>query len=181
MDQRKEKTKGKKKKAEVWGHSKGRNILLKMLEDGELPLEEADDEEVDDSLFYFHSEFSKWAQEDWKRRLKACRGITERKLKRVKRDAERFTNFQQKNPPKTHNDFGRINWRGSKAEATFQEDMENGVNKEYATPAEFRDSKKEYQEFSKDRFRDRIYQHERVRKFNNYVDYMREKKKEQLE
>ena len=162
------------KQEELWRHCRARKILLHKLKQKEIPL--TANKEADDKFYSSHPAFMKFEELKWPGRLAACRKIISRKIELAKRDAKCIANFRQANPTQTHNAFGRINWKGSKADEKLRKAVEDGENKNYRKPSEFRETDFDYEEFTKDRFRDRIHQLERSRKFKNYVDNLKEQK-----
>jgi Ulp1 protease family, C-terminal catalytic domain len=101
-------------------------------------------------------------------RLRSIRDIVRHKKDRVELDKAAYEIFRQNFPVRQYNDVGDLRWHGSLAEHFLKLDMKAGkhVGK---TPAEFREERKEYEEFSLDRFRKHIDQEKRLWKLQNLL------------
>jgi hypothetical protein len=161
----------------AWGDSKARKVLLYYLKKGVFPLE-ADAE--DEGRFSEYPVFMKYDKEKWEERLEACRTIVRKRKKEADRDAKCFANFRKANPEKTHNDFGQFNWKGSDVDEKLRKDVKDGKHKQFAKPSKFLASDTDYEGIDKKRFRDRIHQFERARKFQNYVESKNDEKLKSL-
>ena len=109
---------------------------------------------------------------DFTRRLKSVETYYVKKHKRQLDDQIAYDLFRTNNPIKWE---GR--WAGSDAQKDFKDDMAAGKNKEYKTPKEFHESNPKFKEFGLTKFRNHIYQENRLVKFNNYVADLVAKKK----
>jgi hypothetical protein len=112
----------------------------------------------------------------FKRRLKSVAISHKIKVERKAADRLAFENYRANHPINTHNQLGQPRWDGSKAQALLKEEMEAGVHLQYAgRPREMRETREEYQEFSKQKFRDHIQQEKRLGKFKNYLEKQKDK------
>jgi hypothetical protein len=168
-----EKKEEKEPESEVWGSSRARLMVIDWIQRKKNSLTAT---AADDKIYFSHAEFVKFRQADWLRRLGACRRIVQKKLKRAARDTVLYNNFREKNPRKTHNNFGQEVMRGSDAEAALLKELEKGTNDKYPTPSAFRQSNPLFQRYTTTQFRDRICQYKRSSKFKNYVKEEAKKK-----
>ena len=76
---------------------------------------------------------------------------------------------------RTHNRKGELVFDVHPAKEKLREDVENKVHKPLS-PSEFRLTRPEYQCFTLDVFRDRIYQEIRLQRFYNYLEMQRKAK-----
>jgi hypothetical protein len=106
------------------------------------------------------------------RRLKSVETYYVKKHKRQLDDQIAYDLFRANNPIKWE---GR--WAGSDAQKQFKKDLADGKHKEFKGPKEFRASNPMCEEFGLKKFRDHIYQENRLVKFNNYVEVLKSKKK----
>lgn len=106
------------------------------------------------------------------RRLKSVETYYVKKHKRQLDDQIAYDLFRTNNPI-----IWEGRWAGSDAQKEFKKDMAAGKNKEFNAPKDFHASNPNYMKFGLTKFRDHIYQENRLVKFNNYVGDLKAKKK----
>jgi hypothetical protein len=114
------------------------------------------------------------------RRLKSVRDDYLKKVERCKKDLEAFNIAQKNHPTPEFNIRGEPQWHGSAAQKHLKETIEAGQHKG-EEPKNLWQSRPEYQVYSLPTFRDHIYQEGRLRKFNHYVDLLKQKKIDELQ
>ena len=114
--------------------------------------------------------------EAFQRRLKSVEEKYSKKLERKAADRQAFDIYRRNHPIEPCNEAGELRWDGSDAQALLKEDMELGKHTEYAgRPRAFRETRPEYQQFSKKQIREHIQQEKRLGKFKNYLEKQNDK------
>jgi hypothetical protein len=165
-----------------WLNHPARDVLLKAFLDGDIPIDWDGTRPEDIYRQFAHTDafnFGGMSFEplEFKRRLKSLQGIARRQKNRVVQDKIAFDIFRQNFPVRQNNNVGDLRWNGSLAEQFLKLDMKANVH-EGKKPAEFRATRPEYQEFSKERFRKHVDQEKRLWKMENFLADMTAKKEE---
>jgi hypothetical protein len=163
-----------------WLNHPARDVLLKAFLEGHIPIDWDGTRPEDIYAQFAHTDafnFGGMSFEplEFKRRLKSLQGIARRKKDRVVQDKIAFDIFRQNFPVRQNNNVGDLRWNGSLAEQFLKLDMKANVH-EGKKPAEFRATRPEYQEFSKERFRKHVDQEKRLWKMENFLTDMTAKK-----
>lgn len=144
------------KKPEDWGSSKAKAFLLKCLMDDKSPVHEMTPKEIYNS----HPEFKRYDPERFKANLRELRKAVKKRKKIVEEDEQQFWQQQFTNPRKEFTSKGDPFWDTHKAKTSLEEDFKNG-NADKLLPSELRETRLEYQAFSKKVFRGHVYQERR--------------------
>lgn len=117
---------------------------------------------------------------DFTRRLASVRDDYKKKLERCEKDQQAHIIAKQNHPTPTYNSRGEPQWNGSVAQKLLKELIAKGEHTG-KKPEDIREKKREFKVYSKQVFRDHIYQEQRLLKFNNYVDGLRKRKFDELQ
>jgi len=165
-----------------WGGGcEARAIMLRDLQKGDLPLTEEEMTAEDAWKFkYSHmAAFKRVPFEQFEEKLESHRGQVAKDNEKVSAAMRAFEHDQALFSRRTHNRRGKLVFDVHPAKLKLQEDVKNKVHKDLL-PSELRLTRPEYQCFTLDEFRDRIYQEIRLQRFYNYLELKRnEKEKEQ--
>jgi len=160
----------KEKELEPWRNSRGKKILRKGIVDGIYP--ESMPVEV---IHQSHELFKERPLVRFKDNLKNLRAAIAREQGRADADEAALKHDLQIHPtPANSKDYPR--WAGSAAAAHLKADVDAGLHKQMA-PKELRQTRKEYEEFPLDVFRNHITQEVRSRTTSAYwLNIMKKKK-----
>jgi hypothetical protein len=106
--------------------------------------------------------------EKFTRRLRDLRDQVIRTLDRKAEDERAYRIFCKNYPTKSHNHLGEPRWEGSEAQRLLKEDMAANLHANQA-PQDFRETRAEYQEFTKTTFRGHVHQEKRLWKLHNLL------------
>ena len=114
------------------------------------------------------------------RRLASVRDDYIKKVERSAQDLAAFQAAKRNHPTPLLNRRGEPQWNGSEAQKLLKEIVSKGdhVN---IKPAELREQYEVFKTYSKQTFRDHIYQEKRLIKFENWLEYLRKQKLESLQ
>ena len=153
----------------AWLRHPARQLLKDAFLKGEIPLDwNRRPKDIFDK--YQHTEEFQGLSYDLKFQncLRSIRDIVKNKKDRVDQDQAAYDIFRQNFPVRKHNDVGDLRWHGSLAEHFLKLDMK--ANLHVGTqPAELRETREEYMEFSLERFRKHIDQEKRLWKLHNLL------------
>jgi len=160
-----------------WGASEARAIVLRDLQNGDLPLTEKEMTAEDAWKFKYSAmaPFRHVPFDQFEKQLEAHRAQVAKDNEKLSASWKAFQQDQALFSRRTHNRRGKLVFDVHPAKPKLQEDVKNKVHKNL-TPSEFRLTRPEYQCFTLDEFRDRIYQEIRLQRFYNYLDIKRKEK-----
>jgi hypothetical protein len=162
-----------------WAKSAAKQVLRGLFRDGTISTsfkEKSEIEQIWNDYCKDHRAFKRMKCDDaFVRRIQSVRDDHLKKMKRCEEDLKAFTAAKQNHPTPFLNKFGEPQWNGSEAQKHLKELIaRNGhVGK---APAELWEANIEFQKYRKKAFRDHIYQEQRLQKFNNYVEQLKQKK-----
>jgi len=160
-----------------WTNSEAKKVLLEHLFNKKISLDEQEmpTEELWEFVYKGSPAFKHVVYSQFKERLKDHRKQVGSQMGRTSTAAIALANFRKLNPKKKYDAKGRPLWDGHPAQVLLKEDVKNKRHKG-VRPSAFRLTRKEYQEFELDVFRNHIYQEIRLRRFYNYLRFKREEK-----
>lgn len=164
-----------------WAKSTAKKIVMDDLEQDLLPLDE-DVMSTEEcwNIYKQYPEFVGIQFSQFRLRLADHREQV-RKIKNVSSyDEESFQRDRMLHPKKNRNQRGELVFDGSTAQQRLVEDVKDKKHKRMS-PTTLYYSRPEYQAFSLDKFRARIYQEERRRKFIFHLEVERAEKKKQFQ
>ena len=158
-----------------WAQSAAKQFLKRSFRDGTIPLnymtkdggpgpKHVWDNHCKDNPAFKHMLYSSLFQS----RLAGVKNDHFAKDKRADLDQKAFDNFRKLHPRPMVDHNGIELWDGSEAQRLLKEDMANGKHKE-GDPSDLWASKKEYQVYELQVFRDHIYQEQRLWKLQNFL------------
>ena len=156
-----------------WRHSEAKEIILSDLETGLLPLEASDvsAREAWDLVYSHLPAFITPAvpYSQFVNRLRDHRRQVKRAKQRSLRELQVLRQERQLFPRETHNQRGEPVFDLSPAKPLLRDDIKMKRH-EGMTPSEFQQTRPEYKQFKKTKFKFRIYQEIRRQKFVNYLE-----------
>lgn len=164
-----------------WRNSDARTILLSDLEDGHLPLTEADMSA--DTAWQFHRqlpEFQQVPKHQFKQRLEDHRKQFNLKLEVHCEEEWALHHDRKSHPKKTHNHRGELAFDVSAAKELLREDVANWVH-EKMTPQRPQQTQTEHQLFEPVKFKEHIHQEVRRRKMISCLELQRCLKKQKVD
>ena len=149
-----------------WRNSEARNILLADVEDGALK----ENVLVEDAWeFYKHlPAFSEVPFGQFKKQLKAHRDQVCIRKERLGDEEAALKQFKKLNPRKTHNNKGEPVFDMMPGKMLLRKDIEEGKHLEM-TVNDFYNSRKEYTCITKSKFKERVHQEKRRKKYFHYL------------
>lgn len=164
-----------------WGKSAAKQFLKLSFRNKTIPTDYDDDEQVWNDYCKDNKAFERMLYDAaFKRRLSSVRDDYMLKAERCRKDQEAFDIAKKNHPTPELNSRGEPQWNGSRAQALLKQDIEEG-NHVGKTPRDLQASRPEYNIYDKQAFRDHIYQEQRLVKFQNYVEGLRQKKIDDLQ
>lgn len=162
-----------------WAKSAAKQVLRGWFRDGTISTsfkETAEIEQIWNDYCKNHRAFKRMKCDDaFARRITSVRDDHMKKVKRCEDDLKAFTVAKQNHPTPPLNRFGEPQWHGSEAQKQLKQLIARNEHVGKA-PAELWEANIEFQKYRKRAFRDHIYQEERLKKFNNYVEQLKQKK-----
>ena len=155
-------------------------MLFEDLERGILPLteDELSAEDAWNSVYVHMPEFIMVAFSQFEARLKDHRKQVTKLKVAASTQQDAFERDRGLHPRRTHDRRGRLVFDMSSAKAKLREDVSNDAHLN-TSPTRLHRSRPEYQQFSLDEFRPRIYQEVRRQKFIYYLACKRAQKQQQ--
>ena len=149
-----------------WRNSEARKILLADVEEGQLPGKVS----VEDAWeFYKHlPAFSEVPINQFKKQLNAHRDQVRTRKERLGDEEAALKQFKKLNPPKTHNNKGEVVFDMTPGKMVLRKDIEEGKHLGM-TMSDFYNSRKEYTCITKRKFKERVHQETRRKKFIHYL------------
>jgi len=168
-------TEEKKDDKKEWKNSKGKELLLKGLRDGSIPLDGKDMPPKE--VYTLRPEFADYGgYKNFPSRLRSARKTIIEKNDRASSDLAAFTHDRLLYPEAPHNYRGEPRWDGSDAERFLKQDIDDGKH-DIMTPQELYNSRAVYhQNYPLYVFRGHIYQEVKRRKFLNQYGALKRKK-----
>ena len=170
-----------------WGKSAAKQFLKKGFRDGTIVCEFTEKHEVEEIWNHHckdHIAFQRMEFDDaFVRRIKSVRDDFVKKQKRCADDLVAYTIAKKNHPTPAHNSRGEPHWNGSAAQKLLKEIVAKGDHVGVA-PSVLREATKYHGIFlvySKETFRDHIYQEERQLKFENYLSQLKKAKIDALQ
>lgn len=166
-----------------WGKSAAKQYLKKCFRDGTISSSylSSDAEQIWKAHCQTHPAFARMQYDDsFIRRLKYVRDDYLKKVDRRDKDLAAYTAAKNNHPTPEFNHRGEPQWNGSAAQALLREMVANGSHVG-VLPRKLWEQHLEFQVYGKKSFRDHIYQEQRLIKFNNYVEALRQKKIKELQ
>ena len=166
-----------------WGKSAAKHYLKKCFREGIIKPDYGNPEQIWNDYCKGRKEFARMKYDAaFVRRLKSVCEDFMKKAKRRDADLVAFNIAQKNHPTPELNHRGEPQWNGSEAQKLLREDIKNGRHEGKAPKALWEGpNKKAYQIYSLQTFRDHIYQEQRLIKFQNYCNSLKEKKIEKLQ
>lgn len=164
-----------------WRKSAAKQYLKKCFRENLISTTYQDPEQVWKDNCENHPSFARMKYDDtFVRRLETVKDDYVRKLGRCQKDLEAYTIAKENHPTPKFNSRGEPQWNGSAAQRFLKELIakKEHVGKE---PGDIWGKRPEFKVYSKQTFRDHIYQEERLLKFRNYVEQLKQKKVDELE
>lgn len=161
-----------------WGGGcEARAIMLRDLQKGDLALteEEMTAEEAWKFKYSTMAAFKHVPFKQFEEKLKSHREQVAKDNVKVSAAMKAFEHDQALFSRRTHNRRGKLVFDVHPAKLKLQEDVKKKVHKNLS-PSELRLTRPEYQCFTLDEFRDRIYQEIRLQRFYNYLELKRKAK-----
>ena len=169
------------KKSIEWGKSAAKQFLKKWFREKAISVEYHDPKQVWESVCFGHSAFERMEYDSaFVRRLAGVRDDHLKKLDRCEDDLQAYLIAKQNHPTPELNSRGEPQWNGSEAQALLADIVKKGQHKSVA-PSALHSSRPEFQVYGLRTFRDHIYQEERLLKFHNWTEAMKQKKQESLQ
>ena len=164
-----------------WGKSAAKQMLKRIFREGKIDPNNISADRVWDSHCKGQPAFARMKCDDtFARRLKTVRDDYMKKVDRRDKDLLAFQRAKQNHPTPALNSRGEPQWNGSEAQRLLKALVATGGHEGIA-PKQLWQSSEEYQKYSLTSFRDHIYQEERLLKFRNYLEMLREKKRQGLQ
>lgn len=164
-----------------WSKSAAKQFLKKCFRQKIIPADYSDSKEVWETHCKGEKAFARMQYDKtFQRRLESVRDDYLRKKKRCEDDLKAFQIAKKNHPTPEFNCRGEPQWHGSPAQKLLKELVARGghIGKK---PADLWELNKEFKVYSKQTFRDHLYQEERLLKFNNYVEALKQKKFDELQ
>jgi hypothetical protein len=170
-----------------WGKSAAKQFLKKCFRDGTLVCEFTEKHEIEEIWNRHckdHIAFKRMEFDDaFVRRIKSVRDDFVKKETRCANDLLAYSVAKKNHPTPTHNSRGEPQWNGSAAQKLLKEIVARGDHVGIA-PSDLREATKYHGIFlvySKETFRDHIYQEERLLKFEKYLTHLKRQKLDSLQ
>ena len=160
-----------------WAGCQAGAIIVRDLQNGELPLTE-EGMNAEDAWKFKYSALAPFQHvlfKQFERQLASHRLQVAKDNGKLSASWKAFEHDQALFSRRTHNRQGKLVFDVHPAKPKLREDVKNKVHKPLS-PTEFRLTRPEYQEFTLDEFRDRIYQEIRLQKFYYYLEKERKAK-----
>lgn len=168
-------------KAILWSKSAAKQYLKKCFREEVISTEYKDEEQIWKDHCEGHKGFARMAYNDaFIRRLGSVRDDFKKKKERSEKDLEAYNIAKKNHPTPRLNSRGEPQWNGSAAQTLLKELIAQGKHRGKA-PQTLWVEEAEFQVYSKQTFRDHIYQEERLLKFQNYVEGLRKRKFDELQ
>ena len=162
-------------KDDLWRYHPAREILLDALWNGDIPLDYNRQPVTIYNKFKDHEAFEGMPYDaTFQRRLLKLRDIVKKKKNRLAEDEIAFDIFRKNFPVRQVNAVGVLRWHGSLAQYYLKQDMKAGKH-EGITPAEFQDTRPEYEQYPTKTFRKHIHQERRLWKLEHYLEVKAQK------
>lgn len=170
-----------KPKAIEWSKSAAKQYLKKCFREGTISSNYHDPRQVWTDHCKDVDAFKRMQCDDaFVRRLASVRDDYLKKTERCQKDLQAFTIAKRNHPTPATNFRGEPQWNGSIAQQLLKECIKAGEHTGVA-PQDLWMRRIEFQVYSKDTFRDHIYQEQRLLKFNRYVGLLKQKKIDELQ
>ena len=168
-------------KAIEWGKSAAKQYLKKCFRLKVIPTDYDNAEAVFNNHCKNDPSFARMQYDAaFVRRLKSVRDDYIAKFDRCQKDLEAFIIAKQNHPTPALNCRGEPQWNGSNAQKLLKELIGRGDH-EGKKPENLWASTPDFQVYSKESFRDHIYQEQRLLKFNRYVETLKQQKFDALQ
>jgi len=164
-----------------WGKSAAKQYLKKCFREKAIAADYKAPQQVWKDHCENHAAFARMKYDEaFTRRLNTVRNDYIKKRDRMRNDLKAYIKAKKNHPTPELNARGEPQWNGSIAQKMLKEIVQNGEHKG-VDPSVIWAGKAEFKVYSKQTFRDHIYQEERLLKFNNYVAGLRKEKFEKLQ
>jgi hypothetical protein len=164
-----------------WKDCDARELIIKDLEEGVVPLYEnrCTVEEAWEHRYLNGTlpGFEEIVFSQFEANFEKLRKLIQKKFAAASTDEKDMAAFLQRNPKPTHNHRGEPNWDAHAAKQFLCDDLINGEDADL-TAHEFRRTRPEYKEFTLEIFRRHIYQEQRRQRFINWLEHKRNKTEE---
>lgn len=166
-------------KAIEWSKSAAKQVIRAWFRDGTLSTtftDKKDLQKIWEDHCRAHAAFKKMKYDEaFIRRIQSVRDDHLKKVKRSEEDLAAYTVAKLNHPTPELNGRGEPKWNGSEAQKQLKELIakQEHVGKE---PRELWTNNNEFQKYGLKSFRDHIYQEQRLQKFQNYVEQLKQAK-----
>lgn len=166
-----------------WGHSEPQAIILEDLRKGLISLDDTvqSAERIWTVMYKDSPKFRDVCFEQFEEKLADHRKQVSSEQSRIGRASHAFEDYRRRYPHRTHNNHGRrMMWFDTETKALLFDDVKKNKH-EGMPPALFHKTRPEYQQYTLDEFRPKIYQTIRTLRWYNWLELKRKENKEKNE